>query len=588
MSLLFIKIIFEDFKFTHMKHCLKLLCLLLSFSLFSCSNPRQIDIYATTDLHGLLLPFDNTEGEPVDHSLSNLASLVEEKGNQNIVLLDNGDILQGDPLAYYYNFIDTSRIHVVADILNYLGYDAATAGNHDFETGHFVYDRIRKEYDFPLLAANAIDERSGEPYFKPYTVIKKKGYKIVVFGLITPSVPKWLPKSLYNGIRFEGMVETAKKWMPIIKSEDPDIIIGLFHSGLGNEDNPDDDENSTLAVATNVPGFDVIFAGHDHNKENKTVTDIEGNIVLVLDGGSRAYNLMHAKVMFGEQKSVKITSGEVIAMNSLPQSASFNKRYESVSDTLNQFTSEVIGSSSVSISTRDAYFGPSAFVDLIHTIQLDITGADISFAAPLSFDEFINKGEIRVRDMFRLYRFENFLYTVNMTGHEVDRYLEHSYGLWLNTMSGKNDYLLKYRTDDKGMPVLVNDMLRLRNASYNFDSALGIKYTVDVSKNQGERVSVSSFSDGRPFCPDSAYTVAVNSYRASGGGGHFAAAGIDHEVLGSRIVSSTDRDLRYYLKEWISQKGEIKPMPIADWSIIPATWTSEARKREMKLLFREN
>jgi 2',3'-cyclic-nucleotide 2'-phosphodiesterase/3'-nucleotidase len=112
-------------------------------------------------MHEMLLPFDNTEGTDTDRSLANLASVVESKGNKNILLLDNGDILQGDPLAYYYNFIDTTGTHIIADILNYLGYDAASAGNHDIEAGHPVYDRVRREYKFPMLAANEIDIRTG-------------------------------------------------------------------------------------------------------------------------------------------------------------------------------------------------------------------------------------------------------------------------------------------------------------------------------------------------------------------------------------------------------------------------------------------
>jgi 2',3'-cyclic-nucleotide 2'-phosphodiesterase/3'-nucleotidase len=554
----------------------------------SCKSQKEIEFYATTDLHGMLLPFDNTEGTETDHSLANLASLVENAGNENIILLDNGDILQGDPLAYYYNFVDTTRKHVIADILNHLGYDAATEGNHDIETGHPVYDRVRREYNFPLLAANAVDINSGKPYFAPYTVIRKKGVKVIVFGLITPSVPDWLPESLYHGIRFEGMVETAQKWMPVMLKEKPDLIVGLFHSGLGDDEETGNNENNSLSVALNVPGFDIVFCGHDHNQSVKKAVNIAGDTVLLLDGGSRAAVLMHARVSFsdkGGKGSFKNVEGELIPMNTLPVSQEFIERYKGVSDTLEQYTSEVIGRSDKSVTTRDSFFGPSAFVDLIHEIQLDISGADISFAAPLSFDESIGEGELRIRDMFRLYRFENFLYTVSMTGAEVDRYLEHSYGLWLNTMKNKDDYLLRYSYGQDGKPVMINGRYRLRNASYSFDSALGICYTVDVTKPQGDRVAISTLNDGTPFFPDSTYTVAVNSYRANGGGGHFDAAGIKHDRLNEIIISSTDRDLRYYMTEWIREKGEIAPEPLAEWIIIPEKWVSAAAARERKLLF---
>jgi 2',3'-cyclic-nucleotide 2'-phosphodiesterase/3'-nucleotidase len=116
-------------------------------------------------------------------------------------------------------------------VMNYMGYEAGTVGNHDIEAGHSVYDRLTKLYKFPLLAANAIDVKSGKPYFKPYTIIKKKGLKIAVFGMVTPAIPTWLPPELYSGIEFRDMLKTAKKWMPEIIALKPDLIVGLFHSG---------------------------------------------------------------------------------------------------------------------------------------------------------------------------------------------------------------------------------------------------------------------------------------------------------------------------------------------------------------------
>jgi len=558
----------------------------------SCRGREStIEIYAKTDLHGMLLPFDNTEGEPVDGSLANLASVVESKGNRNILLLDNGDILQGDPLAYYYNFIDTTDTHIIADILNHLGYDAATVGNHDIETGHPVYDRVRRQYKFPMLAANAIDISTGEPYFKPYAVIQKKGMKIVVFGLITPSVPRWLPEPLYRGIRFEDMVSTARKWMPVMKDENPDLIVGLFHSGMGDTRERGDDENSTVSVAMNVPGFDIIFCGHDHRQDVREITDSSGEMVLLLDGGSRADVLMNVTVTMKKQDNGTVQpelSGKLIPMNSLPESAAFLDKYSEASDLLKDYTSEIIGRSTATFSTRDAFFGPSAFVDLIHQMQLDISGAQISLAAPLSFDQQLKEGDLRIRDMYRLYRFENFLYTVRMTGGELDRHLEHAAGQWFQTMTKSTDLMLRYRLDDKGAPVMVNGTARLQNPSYNFDSAMGIFYTIDVSKPRGAMVDITSLSDGTPFIYSAEYTVAVNSYRASGGGGHFPAAGITNKELEKRIISSTDRDFRYYITDWVRKKETISPVTPCKWKIIPTDWTEAAEKRESVMLFGKN
>jgi len=586
--LLSVQIIKVSLKTLHpwiMKKALFILTIILSgLLLFSFTREKKIDLYATTDIHGMLLPYDFAEATTMDHSMANLARLIDSVGHQSSILLDNGDILQGDPLVYYSNFVDTLKSNVVASILNRLGYDAATVGNHDIETGHSVYDKARGEYKFPLLAANAIDEKTGKPYFVPYTIIKKNGLKVAIMGLITPSVPQWLPRSLYKGIRFEGMVETAKKWMPEIKKENPDIIIGLFHSGMGNPDDVDVDENSSLAVAANVPGFDVVFLGHDHATANRKIVNTSGDSVLLLDGGSRSAFLMHATVRF-KAKGNKQVSGELIKMNTLPQSKEFALLYKGISDSVKNYTSEIIGFSTARADSRESFFGPSAFVDLIHDIQLSVTGAQVSFAAPLSFNASIDSGQLRVSDMFRLYRFENFLYSVKMTGREIDSFLEHSYALWMNNMKDSSDFMLKYRRDENGKVLLSGGMVRLENAYYNFDSAKGLKYSVDLEKPDGDKVTIECFSDGKPFFADSVYSVAVNSYRANGGGGHFAAAGIDHASLQERIIFATSRDMRYYIINWIREKETISPAPSAQWSVVPEIWEREAEKRERPLLF---
>lgn len=175
-------------------------------------------------MHGNFFPYDFIRLAPSGGSLARVASRVkalrDSLGSDRVILLDNGDILQGQPTAYYYNFIDTASTHIAAGMLKFIGYDAETIGNHDVETGHAVYDRYRTELgDIPLLAANVIDVKSGDPYFTPYTVIRRDGIKIAVLGLLTPAIPAWLPENLWAGLQFEDMVESASKWVPEIIGE---------------------------------------------------------------------------------------------------------------------------------------------------------------------------------------------------------------------------------------------------------------------------------------------------------------------------------------------------------------------------------
>jgi 2',3'-cyclic-nucleotide 2'-phosphodiesterase/3'-nucleotidase len=391
------------------------------------------------------------------------------------------------------------------------------------------------------------------------------------------------------------MVETARQWMPLILNEKPDLVVGLFHSGwdraegkLQHTDNLN--ENGTAAVAYNVPGFDIIFCGHDHKTADEKFVNSAGDTVLILNGGSRSEKLAEADITFTAKKikgkhRMKI-KGQIIDVADFKPDAEFIAKFTPQYKIIDEYVNRVIGSSSATISSRDAYFGPSAFVDMVHSIQLEITGADISFAAPLSFDVQINKGPITVGDMFKLYRFENMLYTMSLSGNEIKKYLEYSYSGWLNTMKGPADLLLKLRLGKDGKPLFTNNKAWFKNQSYNFDSAAGINYIVDVSKPEGERVEINGFTDGRPFDKNKMYKVAVNSYRGNGGGGHFTeGAGIAKDELRKRLISSTDRDLRYYILKSIESKKTINPIPLNNWKIIPEKWVKMATSSEYAMLF---
>ena len=209
-----------------------LLPLFLASSLFS--QTVNIKIIETSDVHGAIVPYDFINEKESDGSLAQVHSYVieQKKPGNNVILLDNGDILQGDPSVYYYNYEDTTTAHILADAMNFMQYDAATVGNHDIETGHAVYDRFWKQIQFPWLAANAVNTETNEPYFTPYKIFEKEGVKIAVLGLITPAIPTWLPEILWNGMGFDDMIESAERWVEIIKEkENPDLLIGLFPFG---------------------------------------------------------------------------------------------------------------------------------------------------------------------------------------------------------------------------------------------------------------------------------------------------------------------------------------------------------------------
>lgn len=555
-----------------------------------------LKIAATSDVHGNFFPYNFITLSQGDGSLARVATRIRELrdslGNDNVILLDNGDILQGQPTAYYYNFIKTDVTHPTARMLNFLGYDAETIGNHDVETGHAVYDRYRNDLgNLPLLGANVIDKSTGKPYLQPYAILNKGGVKVAVIGLLTPAIPAWLPETLWEGLEFEDMVESARKWVSyIMENEKPDLLIGLFHSGHDSAKMTGKwHENASLLVAEQVPGFDFIFMGHDHTLFNSPAKNHVNSSAVILNPANNANHLAEGEVTFTLDDSGRVIdkkiSGSLTPLSNLKPDSAFMAEFDSERREILEFVNRKIGTSEGDFSVRDAYFGPSAFMQLLHDLQLAISGAEISLAAPLSFDALIKKGDLRMSDMFTLYKYENMLYTIEMTGRELKDYLEMSYSLWTDVMKSADDNLLLFsgsRNAAKG------DYAKLLNPSYNFDSAAGINYTVDVTKPRGEKITITSMADGTPFDFDRTYKVAVNSYRGNGGGDLLTkGAGIPHDELKSRIVSATDKDLRFYLIKEIEKRGSISPEVISNWKFIPEDFVKDAAVRDRKTLFGE-
>ena len=552
----------------------------------------KIRIIETTDVHGSIFPYDFIQNQKTNNSLASVYTYInQQRANKNTetILLDNGDILQGQPVVYYSNFENTEEEHICASVMNFMGYDAATIGNHDIEAGHEVYDKLNKEFKFPWLAANAVDKISGKPYFKPYTILHRKGLKIAILGLITPAIPNWLPENIWKGIEFEDMIVSARKWIGIIKNdENPDLIVGLFHAGVDYTYNNQTDttfknENASQLVARKVPGFDIIFAGHDHREYNFWLKSSDSSDVLVLDPGSHARYMAIADIEFTWNKEKnrynKVIIGNIVPTENIDPDSTFLTIFKDYSEEIKKYVNREIGTFTKSVSSKDALFGNSEFVDLVHRIQLEISNADISFTSPLSYSTEIKSGPVYVRDMFKLYRFENLLYTMILSGHEIKAYLEYSTNLWFNQMKSENDHLLKLQSTDEGN-------VRLSSAYYNFSSAAGINYTIDLKGNKGSRIKITNLSNGEKFELDSQYTVAINSYRGNGGGGHLIkGSGIPKEQLAARIINSTDKDLRYFMIKWIENKNIITTGKYNNWQLTPINWWKKGKEKDMKLLF---
>ena len=501
---------------------------------------HKIIVCATTDIHGAYFDCDY-DGNQNATSLSKVSSYIRQlrKDGAKPVLIDCGDALQGDLAAYYYNYINTQDEHVFMSMADYIGYDALVVGNHDIETGHDVYDRMLKHFPKNYLAANAIDndgENRGKCYFTQYSVVKRDGLKIAIIGMTNGNIKSWLPEEKYAGMEFFIISNVAQMVVDGVRNAvKPDIVILAVHSGAGH--GFPGIENEAEYLAADVKGVDMVICGHDHKATLRTVPGLEKDVPL-MDAGTKAQFLAQAEFTVNVKKRKvvgKKATTRIIPMEDVYSDEAFNKAFSKQYEEVKAYADRVIGTLDGDIEFSNALDGPSEYINLVQTVQLKASGADVSFAAPLTVKGKIAKGDIKFKNLSDLYRFENQLYVVKMTGKQIKDYLEYSYEMWISAT----------------------------NAPFNYDSADGIRYEVDRKAAKGSRINIMSMCDGSAFDPDKTYKVAMTSYRASGGGNLLNnGAGITQSDL--EIVGKYD-DIRSLIGDWISEQGTVTPSVATNW-----------------------
>ena len=576
-----------------------IIAMMLNATAQPATKTVRLKVIETSDVHGHFFPYDFMEKKDIKGTLVRASTYINkqrEKYGDNLLLIDNGDILQGQPCVYWTNYVMPEDENIAASVINYMKYDAETVGNHDIEPGHKVYDKWIREVRCPLLGANIVKEEykngKADPAsiytgLKPYSVHYKDGVKIVVIGMLTPAIPNWLNKSIWKGIEFEEMVSCAKKWVKYIQDyERPDLIFGLFHSGLNGGIKTDEyEEDATESVAKEVPGFDIIFFGHDHQVHNKWITNKAGKKVLCIDPSCYVKNVAEAEIELTYKNghlTKKDIKGEIVSVLDEDIDQQMLNHFQPTIDKVKKYVNQRIGYFESPIYTRESFFGNSAFTDLVHNLQMQISKADISFNAPLSFNMVIQAGDVTQGDMFKLYRYENLLFVLRMTGEEIRKHLEFSYDMWVNTMTSPDDHALRLNDASKDG----QQRPEFQYYTFNFDSAAGIDYEVDLTKPDGQKVRILKMTNGQPFDEKKWYKVVMNSYRANGGGELLTrGAGIPKDSLDNRVIWHTNLDQRHYLTEEIRKQGTVNPQPNHNWRFVPEEWAKPALERDRKILF---
>lgn len=571
----------------------------------------------TSDVHGDLFGrnclLNKRRGGGAISAIHSYVQGQKEIFKDKLLLTDGGDCLQGHPLVYYYNFIETNTPHLVAEVMNEVGYDCGVMGNHDIEVGEHTFERWMNDCNFPILGANVIDRRTGKPYLKPYKVINRSGIKIAILGMVTPMIKYYQPNTLWPNLEFEEIEPCAKRWVDIIQKHDrPDLFVGLFHSGYEGlfEVKGVSQENVVKTIAEHVPGFDLICYGHDHVPSVHRVKNIDGEEVVCM-GCTCSYGIfaeadIKLTIQDGEIVSKTIDAKLLNDNRDIPISTScidsFKRKFAPKLQKAAEWADEQLCQLTEPMQEQEAYWGTCLFMDYIHQTQMNMTGAEISFATPYSYNSSL-KGKPNVRDIFPLLAYEEFVYNIRLTGEEIKRMIEVSYSKWINAIHSPEEHLLPmYNINSnvswiKKAKRIIKRVFKCEKivsfwrpvcSTSDMYTAAGVVYTVDVTKPIGERVKIEAMIDGSEFFEHQNYNVAINRRLLFDKNGIVARAGIEQKEIPSRIISVSEKALPYYMMEQMQKQKIVRPQIISNWHFIPEYIVADVIIRDRGILFPSN
>lgn len=520
------------------------------------AEETRLTVLHTTDLHGSLLPFDDLLDRPAPRGLARIATVIAATRAEGapVMLLDAGDATSGSPLVSVWQRDHAGEPEPVTRAMNALGYDAMAVGNHEFDYGPAVLEATRAAATFPWIAANVVRD-DGSPAFLPAIVREYAGgVRVGVIGLTTPAVPQLVDSTQCAGYRFLSPIEVAQREVNRLRgAERCDVVIALAHAGLEKDprtgqarlgDAPN--ENFGWRLAHEVTGLDVVILGHTHT----TVPSVMVDGALVTQAGRLGeavgridLTLTRATPMgpwkLTGRRARVIAIGDSVATDpALADTlAGYAARTKAALD-------EVVGSADGPLGSAGGRFADNALLQLVQRAQLDATGADVSLATLFDATQRIAAGPITVRDLMRLYPYENTLVAVEMSGADLKAALEQSARIFA-------DY-----SYDVGRPLTVPGM-----PAWNFDMPLGLTCEVDLTRPAGDRILNLAWN-GQPLEPSRVLRVAVNGYRAAGGG--------DFQMIRrAHVVARPARTAPAALLDYVRRHPRVPARIEAAWTLLP-------------------
>jgi 2',3'-cyclic-nucleotide 2'-phosphodiesterase/3'-nucleotidase len=551
------------------------------------SPTYHLTVLGTSDTHGNVYNWDYYRDAEYDDSAHNdvgvakLAALVTKlraEATGPVLVLDAGDTIQGTPLATFYAkqepITTTGEKHPMARAMNVLRYDAVTLGNHEFNYGLPLLNLWIRQLGFPALAANAVNAKTGRPAFTPY-VIKKVSLgrhaptlRVGILGLTNPGSAIWDRANVEGRIDFLDMVETAAKWVPIIRARGADLVLISAHGGDSGKSSygPElPNENPSALIAEQVPGIDAILFGHAHAEvPQRFVTNTRtGEQVLLSEPSKWGQRLTKMDFDLTRRNGRwQITSKAAVTLNTNTVEADPRvlAAVRSQHAKTVAYVNQVVATSTETLSAATSRYEDTPILDYINKVQTDTVTAALagtpyanlpvlSISAPFSRTAVFPQGDVKIKDVAGLYIYDNTLEAVVLTGAEVRAYLEYS---------------AKYfRTLAPGDPVDPATISDPAVPDYNYDTLSGVDYDIDISRPVGSRITRLQIG-GVDVAADAQFAVAVNNYRRSGGG--------NFPGIVKTQIYNAQQEIRQLLIDWAQAKGAINPADffVKNWQLVRA------------------
>jgi 2',3'-cyclic-nucleotide 2'-phosphodiesterase/3'-nucleotidase len=560
----------------------------------------RLTVMGTTDLHGNVFNWDyfkNAEYDDTAHNdigLAKISTLVTavrdriaaDRHAPSPLLLDAGDTIQGTPLSYYFAKIEPitgGHIHPMAAAMNRIGYDAAALGNHEFNYGIEILRKFQRQLRFPLLGANAQDWTTGLPAFPPYVLKRvhvpgEKPITVGILGLTNPGIAIWDKANVENKLKFGGIVELAKIWVPRVRKAGADIVIASVHSGMDLSSSYGDalpyPENTSVLLAETVPGIDAVLVGHAHLEipERLVTNKTSGEQVVLtepLKWGMRLSLIdLDLQKVRGQWKVVGRHS-QVLNANTVDADPQVVGLLQKDHDKVVEYVNSKIGTCTEAMSAATAPWEDTAALDFVNFIQSDAVSKALvgtpqaslpvlAIAAPFNRAAAIPAGDVSIRDVAGLYIFDNTLLAVTMTGAQLKDYLEFS-AQYYKQVTGTGPFPSDQITNAP-TPTAPNG-----TPDYNYDVLGGLTkpltYKIDIAKAVGSRITNLAY-DGVAVAADQEFVVAVNNYRQSGGGNF-------PHVSTAPVVYNRQVEIRQLMIDYVTATSSVDPNTFhtTDWSL---------------------